>query len=256
MNATYNAAMDYFGLGAATGNAFKLRSSAENRSIQHASGANTYGDAAVVDTYGETAAPSCEYEVVDEVEHDPETAGKTLVTLGTVSTPEGVGKPVVLGTLSISTQSGSAPSVSASGQMVQSGARQLRAYRLPKFTLLPRHRAQDLLGLMSIMKGAAAASDIDDYGYGSVNVNFPVAFTLSQPQGVTLAYDLHGDMATADYTMNWYAAEEPTIALTEAAEALGATMASKGSRADPANGYTQYTWRVSFPLRGEEVPEP
>ena len=31
MNATYNAAIDYFGLGAATSNAMKLKSSAENR---------------------------------------------------------------------------------------------------------------------------------------------------------------------------------------------------------------------------------
>ena len=248
-NATHNAAIDYFGLGTATSNALKLKSSAENRSIQSTSGANTYGDAAVVDAYGETAAPSAEYDVIDEVAH---TVANPVITLGTVGTPTGIEKPVVLGSLSISTQTGSAPSVSASGQMVQTGAAQLRDYVLPAFTLSPRHRAQDFLGLMSIKKGANAASESEDYGYSSVNANFPIEITLAQPQGVTQTYDLHGGMATVDFTMNWYSGTAPTIELTTAASNLGATMASKGSRSDPDNGYTQYTWQVSFPLVGAE----
>ena len=250
--ATYNAAIDYFGLQTATSAALKLKSSTENRSIQSTSGANTYGDAAVVDTYGETAAPSAEYDVVADVAH---TTAAPLVTLGTVSTVQGVENPVVLGSLSISTQTGSAPSVSASGQMVQTGATQLRAYKLPAFALSPRHRAQDFLGLCTIKKGNTAASDVEDYGYSSVSANFPIQITLAQPQGVTMNYDLHGDMATVDFTMNWYAATAPTIELSNAATALGATMASKGSRSDPDNGYTQYTWQVSFPLTGEEVSQ-
>ena len=252
-NATYNKAIDYFGLETASSNALKRKSSAENRSIQTASGANTYGDAAVVDSYGETAAPSTEYDVVDELAHDPSAAGTTLVTLGTVNSPTGIANPVVLGSLTISTQNGSAPSMSASGQMVQSGATQLRAYKLPAFTLSPRHRAQDFLGLVSIKKGNSAASPIEDYGLESVNAQFPIEFTLAQPQGVVMNYDIHGGMATVDYTMNWYSGTAPTIDLTAAATALGATMASLASRSDPDNGYTQYTWQVSFPLVGAEV---
>ena len=43
-NATFNAGIDYFGLETATSNALKVKSSAENRSKQSASGANCYGD--------------------------------------------------------------------------------------------------------------------------------------------------------------------------------------------------------------------
>lgn len=252
-NATYNAAIDYFGLQTATSSKLKLKSSAENRSIQTATGPNNYGDVTVVDPYGETAAPTADYDVIDEVEHDPSAAGTTLITLGTVNSPTGIANPVVLGTLSISTQTGSAPSISASGQMVQSGAVQLRAYKLPAFTLLPRHRAQDFLGLCSIKKGSSAADPVEDYGLASVNAQFPIEITLAQPQGVLRNYDLHGGMATVDYTMNWYSGTAPTIELTSAATALGATMANLASRSDPDNGYTQYTWQVSFPLVGEEV---
>ena len=252
-NATHNAAIDYFALEEATDTAFKLKSSAENRSIQTATGQNTYGDTIAVDEYGESAAPSAEYDVVKAITHNPAAAGTTLITLGTVSTPTGFSKPVVLGSLSISTQTGSAPSVSVSGQEVQTGATQLRAYKLPAFTLSPRHRAQDFLGLCAFKKGAATADPDEDYGLSSVNASFPIEFTLAQPQGVTHNYDLHGGTATVDYTMNWYSATAPTIELTNAATALGAASTVVKSRSDPDNGYTQYTWQVSFPLVGEEV---
>ncbi len=250
-NATHNAAIDYFDLEEATSAAFKLTSSAENRSVQTASGVNNYGDVAVVDPYGEIAEPSAEYDVIDTVRHDPE--GTALVVLGTVGTPQGIAEPVVLGTLTISTQTGTAPTVSASGKAVQANATQLRAYKLPAFTLSPRHRAQDFLGLCTIKKGAEAASDIDDYGYSSVKANFPIEITLAQPQGVTKNYDLHGGMATVDFAMNWYGATAPTIGLTAAANALGATTSPVASRSDPDNGYTEYTWQISFPLKGEEA---
>lgn len=265
-NATYNKAIDYFGL---VSSALKLKSSAENRSIQTASGANTYGDVKVVDAYGETAAPSAEYDVVAELAHDPSAAGTTLVTLGTVNSPTGIANPVVLGSLSISTQNGSAPSISASGQMVQSGATQLRAYKLPAFTLSPRHRAQDFLSLItSIKKGSGTLTAADpgvDYGLESVNGQFPIEFTLAQPKGVLKTYDLHGGMATVDFTMNWYASGEPTIAIastvtlrtssanTNNTSTVNTTVSNPVGKACPEGGYTQYTWQVSFPLIGYEV---
>ena len=64
MNPTFNAAIDYFGLETASNGALKVTSSKENRSKSSASGANTYGDAARVDSWGETAAPSADYAVV------------------------------------------------------------------------------------------------------------------------------------------------------------------------------------------------
>ncbi len=89
-----------------------------------------------------------------------------------------------------------------------------------------------------------------------MNAQFPIEFTLAQPQGVVMNYDIHGGMATVDYTMNWYSGTAPTIELTAAATALCATMGSLASRSDPDNGYTQYTWQVSFPLVGEEYVAP
>ena len=116
-NATFNAGIDYFGLETASSNQIKVKSSAENRSKQSTSGANTAGDAVVVDSWGETAAPSAEYDVVDAITQ------AIFPELGSVNTPSGFTNPVVLGTVTISTQNGSAPTRLMSSQAMATTAR-------------------------------------------------------------------------------------------------------------------------------------
>ena len=270
-NATFNAGIDYFALESGTSNALKVKSSNENKSINTTSGPNTYGDAAAVDSYGESAAPSSEYEVVAQVAH---TLASPKIVLGNVIASSssnikvgGSAVPVVVGSLTISTQTGSAPTISVSGSSVQSGASALRSYSVPAFTLTPRHRAQDFLSLCTIKKGSGTLTVADagvDYGLESVNANFPIEITLGQPKGVLASYDIHGNMATVDYTMNWYASGEPTIVvassvtlrISSANSSNTATFATTTSnpvaKSCPEGGYTQYTWQVSFPLVGYE----
>ena len=272
-NQTFNAGIDYFALESGTTNALKVTASNENRSKQSTSGANTYGDAAAVDSWGETAAPSSDYLVVAAVAHtlaSPKITLGNLVAAGSSNIKiDGTDAPVVIGSLSINTQTGSAPTVSVSGQAVQTGATALRAYVPPAFSLSPRHRAQDFLSLItSIKKGSGTLTAADpgvDYGLESVNAQFPIEFTLAQPKGELKAYDLHGGMATVDFTMNWYASGEPTIAIastvtlrtssanTSNTSTVNTTVSNPVAKACPEGGYTQYTWQVSFPLIGYEV---
>ena len=257
-NATFNAGIDYFGLEEATSNALKVKSSAENRSKQSASGANSYGDIKAVDSWGETAAPTAEYQVVSECTSASfADIGGTILEAG-----NGFDKPLCFGGLSVSTSNGTAPTMSANGQLVQAGATRLRKYSPVGFRVLPRHRAQDFVGTwsgetftpcMSIKKGSVAASDIDDYGLESVSGDImPIEFTLGQPKGETVNYDLHGGTATISYTMNWYASTAPTIELSADADAAGFTMSAPVGKSDPEGGYTQYTWSVSIPMVGSE----
>lgn len=250
-NPTFNGGIDYFGLVAASQNKLAVQSSNENRSKQSANGPNTYGDVVVVDSYGETAAPSAEYMVVGDL------TTESFPHLGTVQTVEAIEKPVVRGTLTINTQSGNPPTCSMSGQMVQTGATQLRDYPLPAgIALSPRHRAQDFIGAMSIKKGSADASDETDYGLESVSGTFPIEITTAMPKGELKNYDLHGGEATVNYTMNWYASTAPTIALSSTAAAAGYTMSQPVSKNCPEGGYIQYTWTVSLQMVGEEyTPE-
>ena len=275
---SFNQGIDYFALETATSNALKVKSSAENQSGQTATGPNTEGDVAAVDAYGETAAPSAEYDVVGAIAHNPtaDSNPTTIFTLGTLVTAAnshlsvgGVARPVVLGTISISTQNGSAPTVSASGQAVQAGvSAALRTYVLPAISLSPRHRAQDFLSLCTIKKSGSAADPVTDYGLESVNANFPVEFTLAQPKGVLANYDLHAGMATVDFTMNWYghggtpdALIEPTIEVVSSLDlkvgtntvTVAPVMSAPKTKSCPAGGYVQYTWQVSFPLLGKDA---
>ena len=196
------------------------------------------------------------------------TLGKLVAAGSSNIKIDGTDAPVVIGSLSINTQTGSAPTVSVSGQAVQTGASALRTYTVPAFTLSPRHRAQDFLSLItSIKKGSGTLTAADpgvDYGLETCNGTFPIEFTLAQPKGELKAYDLHGGMATVDFTMNWYASGEPTIAIastvtlrTSSANSsntstVNTTVSNPVAKACPEGGYTQYTWQVSFPLIGYE----
>lgn len=257
MSTTFNQAKDYFELVAAQSPKLKVKSSNENRSMQTASGQNTHGDTVVVDGYGETAAPSSEYEVIaDMTAADLPVLGKVITAADSDISIGGTAHPVALGGISISTQTGSAPTLTANGQAIQVGGTQKRWYDLksifPNFSLSTRHRAQDFLGLCVIKKGTNAASPTEDYGLSSVNATFPVEFTLAQPQGVLLNYDLHGGTVTVDYTMNWYAATPPAVSLAGNVPA-NTTITNPEGRSDPENGYTQYTWQVSIPLVGSDT---
>ena len=268
---TLRSKVDYFALNTALGGSvgspkLKVTASAENPSIQTTSGQNTYGDPVVVDAYGKTYAPSSEYELVSAISNQ-------VITLGTITTNtiDGTANtPVCLGSLSISTQTGSAPKISASGQVVPASmTTPVRTYKLPAITLSTRHRAQNIFAnpLFTITKGANAASPAYDYGLSSVNANFPIEFTLAQPQGDLVNYDLHGGMITVDYALNWYSDTAPVIALNTTAGAGGIipitidddnvfnaamTLTTPQSRSDPENGYTQYTFQISIPLVGND----
>lgn len=262
--------IDYFGLETAIGaTKVKCVSSAENPTIQTVNGPNTPGDPIVLDAFGKTATPSADYEVIGAI-------SSQVITLGTVistNTVLGVANlPVCLGGLSISTQTGSAPKITANGQALFSGATQLRAYKLPAFSLTARHRAQDIFAtpLVTIKyNGSQTASPLFDYGLSAVNANFPIEFTTAMPNGTMLGYDLHGGVATLDYTLNWYRTDyEPEIAINTTGYAGGVIQIGIGTdeyfnsplvitapeaRTDPDGGYTQYTFQVSFPLVGAEA---
>jgi hypothetical protein len=267
---TLRSKIDYFGLVTAIGaTKVKCVASAENPTVQTTNGQNTYGDSVVVDAYGQTAAPSSEYEVIGAI-------SSQAITLGTITSTNKVlgtaNLPVCLGGISIATQTGSAPKITANGQALFTGATQLRSYILPAFNLSPRHRAQDIFAdpLVTIKYNTnTAALPTFDYGLSSVNANFPIEFTTALPQGQMLGYDLHGGAVTVDYTLNWYRTDhQPEIAINTAAYAnsvipikIGTntyfnapiTLTNPVGRSDPENGYTQYTFQVSFPLVGAEA---
>jgi hypothetical protein len=249
--ASYNQAIDYFGLESASSDKLKVVASNENRSAQTAAGANTYGDSVVVDMYGNTSQPTSEYQVVGTVQ----SGYFASVKPGTVlAAGNGISNKYGVGSITVSTGTGSVPRVTVQGQELAADSATLRTYSLPTFSLPPRHRAQDFLGLCTIKRTVNDEADMGvDYGLESVTATFPVEFTLTQVKGGTEFYDVHGGTCTCSFTMNWYANNNaPGITLSDSAPS-GAKLTSPRTRSDPENGYTQYTWTVSWPFVGAEA---
>lgn len=235
---TFNAGADLFGI--AVENVVEVTAENENKSAQSAEGTNTYGDVINVDQYGETSTPSCDYKVVGEWTTFAKNIG--AVTDG-----------IVFSGISINTSSTSAPTVTANGTKVQSGAVQLRKYVLPSFTVTPRHRAQDIFGILSVKVGASEADDATDYGLSSANYSANGTVTLGDPKGVVKSYDIHGAALEASFTVDWYASTAPTIDLNATAKSAGWIISSPVTRSCPENGYTQYTFSARRNLIGEEI---
>jgi hypothetical protein len=95
--------VDYFGL-ATTG--FVVASTSENRSIGSAEAQGDNGFVVAIESFGEKLAPQCDYVVTDD-------ATLSGVVLGSVQTVDG--KSIALGSVSLTTKAGQAPTMQASG---------------------------------------------------------------------------------------------------------------------------------------------
>jgi len=95
--------VDYFGLATA---GFSVASTSENRSIGSAEAQGDDGFVVAVESFGEKLVPQCDYVI---------TANATLtgVVLGSVKTVDS--KTIALGSISITTKAGQAPTMQASG---------------------------------------------------------------------------------------------------------------------------------------------
>ena len=129
-NTGFNAASDIFSLGTS----WKPVSLTANKSHSVAECKNSFGDIVARDVYGETVAPSVDYELVAAV--------TSLPALGTVVSYDS--KKIAISSITIRTSMGAAPTATVSGTRVEDGASTGRTYALPTLAISTRHRAQDI----------------------------------------------------------------------------------------------------------------
>ncbi len=128
------AKVDYFGL---EGAALDCSASNDGKSASVAEAKGNDGSIVAHEVYGETIAPSCDYQMLGAW-----TSADDALALGTVKVTDGAS--VCLGEISINTAAGSPPTISASGEQVEQGATADCTYKLPGFTLAKTHHAQIL----------------------------------------------------------------------------------------------------------------
>lgn len=192
--------VDYFGL---TGSLAGLAcvSNADGKTASVAEAADEAGTIVANTVYGETAAPSSSYVVKAAI---AATAG--TIGLGTASASAEIGAPVVLSSVTISTSAGSAPTVEASGEMVETGADQAQApciYPLPEFNLGSCHHAQILFSAFTL---AGAGCYLQ-----SANYTASVTVTKAEKDGACLAHDVSGGKIEAAVSILQTGAEAPVL---------------------------------------------
>jgi len=122
--------VDYFGLSAA---GFEVTDTAENRAAGYIAEARSDDNFLVaVDSNGEILKPTVDYVVTSE-------ASLTGVVLGSVKTVEQ--KQIALGSVTIDTNAGKAPTMQASGSQIEDGGTAHCKATLAGITLSPLYHA-------------------------------------------------------------------------------------------------------------------
>lgn len=157
------------------------------------------GSIVAAETYGETAAPSCEYDLAASLENDA--SADTALALGRVSDEDG--KKYVLNSFSITTAAGSAPKVSASGERVNDDATDGCLYIIPSFKLETLHHAQILFN----------AFTLEGEGCHLTGANYAASCTITKAtkEGNCLTFDVSGAKIEASLTIRQCASAAPTV---------------------------------------------
>ena len=136
---SFIAKTDYFSL-ADTALACVASNDGASASVAEAKGEN--GEIVASTMYGETKSPSCDYVIKAAW-----TKAANAVKLGTVF---GTVVKIMLGSITINTQAGSAPTVSASGEQVEASATTGCTFPLPAISVPKSHHAHILFAAFQL----------------------------------------------------------------------------------------------------------
>ena len=233
VNAGFSAPVEYFGQELST--VIGLKSSTENRDYAvKQTATDERGDIVARDLAGERISPSAVYNVI--------AAGELSLVLGSVNTV-GTDVVVLLG-CDISTSAASAPEVTLSGESIQTGGTASSTVTLPAITLSPRHKAQILAGAFTLTGGAGC--DLT-----ACSLSARANLTRATVEGETVAHDVSGCEMVVTGTIIQTGAAAPTI---EAGD--GWTLTTPKSKANPDEGYIEWTFECSKGVAGADPAAP
>ena len=226
--------VDYFGLASA---GFTVSDTAENRQAGYVAEARGPDNFLVaVDSGGETVAPSVDYVV---------TASATLsqVKLGSVTTI--LEKPVALGGVSITTQAGQPPKMTATGKEIEAGGTAHCTATVSGITLSPLYHAQDF-GLFTVTGGQLQQSSLEISG----------DIATATVDGVVKSSDLVGAAVTVSGTIVGVSdageVSVPTVALkTPGGNVLPGVLTQPLTETNPNGEFPTYTFTAQFGLKAD-----
>lgn len=223
---------DYFSL--ADGTALACKGDNENASAQVVEAPmNDKGEIPAHEVLETVRAPSCEYEMLAQWARGSETTPNP-VKLGNVSTVDGMA--FVLTGLTINTEAGKPPTISASGGQVKTGAAQGDVFDIPAFSIAFKHAAQKLW----------SAFTLAGTGCHLTTANYAASVTLSRGtvNGGTVSHDVTGGRIVATLTISQTGDTEPTITAGE-----GWSITAPLTKTNPDAQYPSWTCALTMYLQ-------
>lgn len=226
--------VDYFGLATA---GFSVSDTAENLQpgyVAEARGPDSF--LVAVDSGEEAVGPSVDYVVTGS-------ASLESVVLGSVTTI--LGKPVALGGISVTTQAGQPPKMTATGKEIESGGKAHCTATVSGVTLSPLFHAQDF-GLFTVTGGQLQQSTLEIGG----------DIATAAVDGVVKSSDLVGAAVTVSGTIvgvsDAGAVSTPTVALkTPGGNVLTGVLTQPLTETNPNGEFPTYTFTAQFGLKAD-----
>lgn len=208
---------DYFGL-ATTG--LSCVSNADGKTASVAEGRDSEGTIVAWTVYGETSAPTNSYVVGGS------SNVSLSVTLGSVS------NDMCLNNFQIDTSVGNPPTVTASGEQVETGATANCTYTIPSATVSPLHHAQILFSMFSVSG--------DGCHLQSANYTASATLTKATKDGVCVAHDVSEAKIEAQVTVLQTSSTAPTVAA-----GTGCVMTAPLACTNPDADYPTWTCTIT-----------
>lgn len=226
--------VDYFGLASA---GFSVSDTAENRQpgyVAEARGPDNF--LVAVDSGAETVAPQVDYVVTSS-------ASLANVVLGSVTTI--LTKPVALGSVSVSTQAGQPPKLTATGKEIESGGTAHCTATISGVSLSSLYHAQDF-GLFTVSGGQLQSSTLDVSG----------DIATAAVDGVVKSSDLVGAAITVSGTIvgvdDTGKVSTPTVTLkTPGGNVLAGVLTQPLTETNPNGEFPTYTFTAQFGLKAD-----
>lgn len=225
---------DYFGL-AASG--WTIASTSENREVGTAEATSDDGFLVAVEAFGERLTPTCDYVATSN-------ATLSSVVLGSVMTVDN-DKKIALGSVSITTRAGEAPTMTASGSQIENNGTAHCTATLTGINVSHLFHAQDF-GLFTVTGGQLIDS--------TLNIEGDIG--IAEVDGVIKSSDLVGARITVSGTIvgvsNAGAISTPTVTLnTPTGRVLQGVFTSPLSETNPNGDFPQYTFTATWGLKAD-----
>ena len=204
--------IDYYGVGTTYATALVLKGSTENKTASVYEAKNEKGDVVAREVYGETSAPSCSFEVKDDL--------VLALKLGAIHDHEG--RKFCFGSMGIRTQLGSPASVDVGGSQVEDSATTETSTTIDfGYVKLSRFHDAQIPAFGSSATGTFTPAFTlgdgagTDFFLNDTQIDLAADISQAKAGGVCMNHDIQNGRCTVQGTIVQIGSKEPTLVMAE-----------------------------------------